>query len=243
MPQVTVNVFTGVGDQVPDVYRVDGNTYQDIATALINLGLQSGRIYGINGEVVDYNSNIELPEVNYIIPEGEISYVNISSPRGFEYMVPFNVEGTFRDVYNQAVAKGLPLNSKIILMGKGVDLDSPVKPHNLMGINTLHVIPRQGEQQMSRVNRQPEEWKVRTPINGEMAVNVVPGVTTAMEVAKAVNQENHPMKLARVTRGAYDVYIYGDREVLKPLGRQEKLYLVPEYDSLFSGYSAMVAQY
>ena len=243
MPEVAVNVFNGVGDQVPEVYKVEGTTYQDIVTALINSEVQSGQIYGLQGEVIDYNSPITLPEVNYIIPEGGTSFVNISGPRGFKYMVPFNLEGTFRDVYNQAVAKGLDPDSKIILMGREVDLDSPVKPHRLMSINTLHVITRPGGQQTSQGNRRAEEWTVRTPINGEMKVNVTPGVTKAAEVARVVNRENYPMKLARVARGAYDVYIYGDREVLQQLGRGEKLYLVPEYETMFSGYSAMVAQY
>ena len=74
MPTVRVNVFEGTEPQVPTIYDVTADTYQDVVSALMNYGLFSGQIYGVNGEVVDYNAPITLPEVNYVIPAGPPLY-------------------------------------------------------------------------------------------------------------------------------------------------------------------------
>jgi hypothetical protein len=126
MPDITVHIFHGIKEQIPETFRVNGVIYQDIVTSIMNLGNQSGSIYGIHGETIDYNKPVTLAEVNYIIPDGGINQVPLTTENGRGYVIQYNVGGTFRDVYNAAIARGLPPNRGIVIAGKNMNLDMQV---------------------------------------------------------------------------------------------------------------------
>lgn len=90
-------------------YEVDGTTYQDLITNIIKSGGESGQIYTLNGEKVDYNSPITEKEVNYFIPYGIIYQISMISKTlyGPTYTVDFRSNSTYRDIYNSLIAKGV----------------------------------------------------------------------------------------------------------------------------------------
>lgn len=144
MPQVRVNVFTGGEAQIPQIFDVIAETYQDVVTSLINYGIESGQIYTVDGNFVDYSSPITLGEVNYIIPDGPIAHFpNLRKVDRITYPVDYKVNGTVRDLYNKLVAKGLSKNLYLVLSGQRLDLDTPLRDLNLPMINNITiVIPR-----------------------------------------------------------------------------------------------------
>lgn len=237
MPQIVVNVFNGTGPQVPTTYQVDGDIYQDIVSILINSGLESGQIYGLQGESIDYNAPISLNEVNYIIPLGGFQgklVGNIVALGGRKIEINYNSKGIYRDIYNAFVAKGVSLGSQILYKGKPVSLDSLISKFPPHMQNDLYVIP-------PVENRQPQRppttnYTIRTG-TGEISMKIIPGVTTARDILQAINPNNNGMKLARVTIGDYNAYIYGDNEQLGELPPYSQLYIVPDYETVFSGYS------
>lgn len=82
--------------------------------------MYSGKIYGLNGEKIEYIDPVRIEELNYIIPEGHnreihIYYLNGNATKIFKY----KENGTFRDIYNQAIVEwGIPLNSSILVAGR-----------------------------------------------------------------------------------------------------------------------------
>lgn len=234
MTQVTVNVFIGTGAQVPTRYLIEAMKYQDILTAFIKNGIESGRILGINGEVIDYDGQITLREINYIIPEGPKRNIEIKSTSGQSYQVRYNERGMIRDLYNYIIAEGEPESGNIVFSGKMLEMDQPVEKYGInKGTNIYYLVPR-----THIPVRVKKTINIRTPAEGEISVEIRLGETTANDVVRALNKTNTNMKLARVARGAFDVYIYKDEEMVTNPEVNERLYLVPEYESLYERYAA-----
>lgn len=317
MPNIIVRIYLGVKAQIPEDYEVNAATYQDVVTAIINSGKQSGSIYGVNGEIIDYNSPVTLAEVNYIIPNGGTSPTAVAF-NGVRIQIQYNVKGTFRDIYNLLVAQGLPRNGNIVYSGHYIDLDERV-PDDLSKGNLISYLPARetpvevtrsifvvangvtydvtynpsgtfrgiydqlivkglppngqliyagavldpnapiSSRNLGLVNQlyynfprtetvpepsmrigQSVNLRVRTPNQGETTVLVTTGVTKASDVVLALNPIASNMKLALVNRGAYTPYIYQDNERIYQPNDNEHLFLVPDYETLFAGYSAMI---
>jgi hypothetical protein len=142
MPTVRVNIFEGPHSQISRMSNVSAGTYQDVVSALINNGEFSGQIYSIQGEVIDYNAPITLPEINYIIPSGDaMGDLFVRTLLGRTYSVNnIKKNGTVRDIYNNVVAQGMTPNSKIIIAGAAVSLDDPLSNLELNRLPVIHVI-------------------------------------------------------------------------------------------------------
>jgi hypothetical protein len=317
MSDITVHIFHGIKEQIPETFRVNGDIYQDIVTTIMRLGNQSGSIYGTHGEIIDYNALVTLAEVNYIIPSGGIKQISLVDDQGGRYLINYNAGGTYRDVYNAAIAaglpsngviffagrypkldsrvpadlykensiaylpagegvqrearieffvktedsrthtvyyypsgtirdiydqlllEGLPPNGNLIRAGKLLNLDDPISSVDLSNVNFLnYVIPKTNVVTSAMTGRKVD-LQVRTPNRGEVMIQITAGTTKASDIVTAL-QPNSNMKLAQVRRGAYSPYIYQDNEHVYPLGTNERLLLVPDYETLFAGYSAMI---
>lgn len=124
MVDVEINIFKGVGSQIPVLYTLqDINIYQDIITSFINSGKNSGRLYDLNGAEVSYLDPVKITVLNYVALEPEITESIITAN---EEVLPFNLEMTYRDLYNYSVAQGISLNSKLYVNGEQVDLEDQV---------------------------------------------------------------------------------------------------------------------
>lgn len=232
MPRVKVYIY--LNDEVYEIRQLNVDTYQDIITILIGQGMQSGKIRVRQCEIINYNGPITLTAVNYIIPKGGTSNVTIRTTDGTTGTVIYNTNGTFRDIYNQMIARGYPLNSKIIKEGKLMNLDDLVSPHELAKSEMLHLVSSKS------LHNNNNTISIFVPIKGQVDISVTFGITTIREIMEKINSENKNFRLAKVTCGAYDAYIYNDGEIFQPLEPLQRLYLVPDYETLFAGYTATI---
>jgi hypothetical protein len=118
-----VHVYIGVDPQVPTDYTLNLDptaTYQDLVTTFINMGGQSGQIYGINAEIINYDDPVTLPEVNYIISVGPYSTIYVRDLNGTLHRVVYSENGILRDVYNQVQVLGLGRNVRLVLQEEDV---------------------------------------------------------------------------------------------------------------------------
>lgn len=235
MPKVIVNIFNGVGEQVPTQYEIEADVYQDIVSALIRGGIESGQIYGLNGEVINYEDLITMKEVNYIIPDNISKHqIGITLPGPKRIVFYYNIYGTFRDIYNELVAKyNIPKNTRPTIRGLLVDLDEPLVKHDPLFLNAIDFVVRSNIN-VTGINK----VQVRVTSRGIVEVPITWGSTSARQVIEEIGGENN-LKLAKVKRGEYGVHIYEDHELMEQLEDGERLYLVPDYETLLAAYSAM----
>ena len=143
MPKVIVNIFTGINPQVPKTYEIEAKTYQDIVTAIIRSGMESGKIYRLDGERINYGDPITSSQVNYIISDNINKLkMNIRSLElGKNLFIDVDKNGTFRDIYNFIIAHyDIPKNISFVVRGKLVDLDADVLPYDPNGLNAIHMV-------------------------------------------------------------------------------------------------------
>lgn len=122
-----LHVYIGTEVQVPTDYTLNLEapaTYQDVITTFIQMGGQSGQIYGIHGEIVKYEDPIKLLELNYIIPPEPYSTIYVRDLHGKLHRITYSENGTLQDIYNQVQALGLGRNVRLVLQIED-NLDRP----------------------------------------------------------------------------------------------------------------------
>jgi hypothetical protein len=103
MKELYVNVFYGTNEQTPSQYKVSAGTYQHAITLLIQSGLNSGVMYGLEGEIFDYQAPITVSEVNYIIPEHCHRHARLIKGDRSQ-IVSYSLGSTLQDLFNLVIA-------------------------------------------------------------------------------------------------------------------------------------------
>lgn len=192
----------------------------------------------INGETINYNGPIQLQQINYIIPENQLVSQYVKTPTGKVGEIPTYENGPARHIYNQLIAMGYPIGIKLLTEGRTLHADNVERWGHL---NAVFLIIPSTDTAPKGVDL-TREISIRTPVQGEVKIQITPGQTTAQSIVQQINKTEQVMKLAKVTRGAHDIYIYKDNDIINHLGPQERFYLVPDYETLFAGYSMMAGQ-
>lgn len=102
-------------------------TYQDVITTFLLGGGQSGQIFDLEGNEVVYTDPISLPEVNYLISDGEFSTVSIRNLEGQIVNVTYPVNGYVRDIFNQSLALGFGWNVRLVLPDEDAPANTGIK--------------------------------------------------------------------------------------------------------------------
>lgn len=98
-----MNIFRGVEEQVPVRRKLQVETYQQAITSLIRSGFDTGSMYGLQGEILDYQGSITLTEVNYIIPVECKSSIRLVKGDQTQ-IVRYSPDNTLQDLCNLAIA-------------------------------------------------------------------------------------------------------------------------------------------
>lgn len=107
MPIVRVNIFNGSVPQIPRLFNVTADTYQDVITGLIQAGEKSGQIYNMQGKKLDSDSRVNLGEIQYITFSGDViqNKLPIYDPKTKEtFYIPYSDTMKVRDIYNYMIA-------------------------------------------------------------------------------------------------------------------------------------------
>lgn len=216
-------------------YVINGATYQDLITDIIRSGSESGQIYTLNGEEVDYNAPITEEEVFYIIKGGGMREVFTTMgfpPKSDSYKI--RTEGIFRDLYNLLISDGIQY-PKIIYRGSQVGLNEKFSDYNLE--DRLTIVPSSTYYDYNPIKS--FSIKIRTPIYGEIEVKYSQN-EKIKNILDRLGIDVSDYRLAQIRKGDYAPFIYTNEAYAPKNTEKYRYYLVPDYETLFNGYASML---
>jgi hypothetical protein len=131
---VVINIYIGTELQTPQTVTIDNvRTYQDIIIKLIKSNFNSGKLYTLDGALINNGDLITIKELNYIVPpippqleSQEIISVITNTEPPLELQIPYSSDMTYEDVYNYSLAQTEYHLGFLRLQGSLISLKEPV---------------------------------------------------------------------------------------------------------------------